>query len=150
MTAATSDYLDSQDLVGQWLTECCVVEKAAETLSSKLFASWKEFAETSNERPGTQKALSESCRPSSRESTPESERSFMACACGFSARCDGCDGLPVIDRTRARNVDMGDTHHTRHRVGFEAGFKAGSPEHFSSGVLLSHVSSIVHLASSST
>ena len=59
VTEATSDYLDSQDLVGQWLTECCVAEKAAETLSSKLFASWKEFAETSNERPGTQKALSE-------------------------------------------------------------------------------------------
>ena len=59
VTEATSDYLDSQDLVGQWLTECCVQEKAAETLSSKLFASWKEFSETSNERPGTQKALSE-------------------------------------------------------------------------------------------
>ena len=28
VTEATSDYLDSQDLVGQWLTECCVEEKA--------------------------------------------------------------------------------------------------------------------------
>ena len=44
----------------QWLAECCVQEKAAETLSSKLFASWKSVRrEPDNERIGTQKALSE-------------------------------------------------------------------------------------------
>ena len=59
VTAATADYLDGQDLVTQWLAECCVEEKAAEVTSSKLFASWKEWADNANERPGTQKALSE-------------------------------------------------------------------------------------------
>jgi putative DNA primase/helicase len=59
VTAATADYLDSQDLVTQWIAECCVTEKTADAASAKLFASWKEWAEAANERPGTQKALSE-------------------------------------------------------------------------------------------
>lgn len=56
---ATVDYLDSQDLIAQWLAECCDEDTAAETPSTKLFSSWKDWTETGNERTGTQKAFSD-------------------------------------------------------------------------------------------
>jgi putative DNA primase/helicase len=58
---ATQEYFDDQDLFGQWLDECCDVDRDNphkwET-AAELFKSWKDYAETAGERSGTTKSLS--------------------------------------------------------------------------------------------
>jgi putative DNA primase/helicase len=57
VTEATNEYLDSQDLIALWIGDCCEEDKAAQETPSKLFASYKEWAEAANERPGSQKGF---------------------------------------------------------------------------------------------
>jgi putative DNA primase/helicase len=59
---ATAEYFEAQDLVSQWLEECCRVEPGNEYLTAtptELFSSWSQFATAAGERPGTQKALAD-------------------------------------------------------------------------------------------
>lgn len=60
VAAATAEYFNYQDLVGQWLEDRCIVEpenhRRWETASG-LFRSWSEYAQAANEFPGTQKGL---------------------------------------------------------------------------------------------
>jgi putative DNA primase/helicase len=55
----TLAYLESQDLLGQWLAECCTVGRGCTGQSSALFASWETWAEGQGERGGSNKAFSE-------------------------------------------------------------------------------------------
>ena len=58
--AATDEYFGSQDLVAQWVDECCTIEPDDEyrwETAKDLFASFKAFAESAGEKPGSQKAL---------------------------------------------------------------------------------------------
>ncbi len=60
VATATAEYFDDQDLLGQWLEDCCTVE--AENahrweMAADLFQSWAEYAKAANELPGTQKGL---------------------------------------------------------------------------------------------
>jgi putative DNA primase/helicase len=57
VTAATSEYLDSQDLISLWIADCCEVDQGAQESPSTLFASYKTWCEAANERPGSQKAF---------------------------------------------------------------------------------------------
>jgi putative DNA primase/helicase len=57
---ATDSYLTEEDTVGKWIVECCAVDRIYSALSSELYASWKKWAETVGERPGSQKRLSQS------------------------------------------------------------------------------------------
>ena len=63
--AATAEYFDAQDSIGQWLEECCIVEKGNlhrwET-AADLFASWRDFAKARGEEPGTAKGLGDALR----------------------------------------------------------------------------------------
>ncbi|MET3991611.1 putative DNA primase/helicase [Bradyrhizobium sp. S3.9.2] len=57
---ASADYFESQNAIGQWLEECCRVEKSNRYLKatrSDLFHSWKTWAEASNEFVGKQNDL---------------------------------------------------------------------------------------------
>jgi putative DNA primase/helicase len=57
---ATEEYFNDQDLFGQWLDECGDVERDNPhkwESAAELFKSWKEYAETAGERPGTTKSL---------------------------------------------------------------------------------------------
>ena len=57
---ASQDYLDAEDVFGQWLDECCMVSPSAgPTGSSVLFASWKEWCEAGNQPAMSQKAFSQ-------------------------------------------------------------------------------------------
>ena len=59
---ATADYFSAQDLVSQFLEECCSVDMANEWLTvsvSDLFRAWADFAKAAGEPPGSQKAFSE-------------------------------------------------------------------------------------------
>ena len=56
--AETEEYFSLQDLLGEWLDECCDFEPGNnykwESVAD-LFASWREFAEAAGEEPGTRK-----------------------------------------------------------------------------------------------
>jgi putative DNA primase/helicase len=59
VTRATSEYLASQDVVKNWLAECCTADKQYETASSQLFASWKQWCEENGEYVGSNKTFSQ-------------------------------------------------------------------------------------------
>ena len=50
--AATAAYLESEDMFGTWLDECCERDANAWERSGQLFASWTAFAERSGEQRG--------------------------------------------------------------------------------------------------
>ena len=58
--ATTNEYFGAQDLIAQLLEECCTVDPHNEHRWEKakdLFASFKAFAESAREKPGSQRAL---------------------------------------------------------------------------------------------
>ena len=60
VTEATTAYFSEQDLFAQWLDEC--TEKASERVgerTTKLFSSWKTYAENAGDAAGTQKSFRE-------------------------------------------------------------------------------------------
>ena len=58
---ATNEYFTEQDLVRQWIEECCETggRNICDTTAA-LFASWSAYAQASGEKPGTKKWLSQS------------------------------------------------------------------------------------------
>lgn len=56
---ATEAYMQQEDAVGIWLSECCDREPGTWSQSSDLFRSWKTWAEANGEEPGTSKRLSQ-------------------------------------------------------------------------------------------
>ncbi len=59
VTAATDEYLRSEDTFAAWLTEKTERDRTALTKSSLLFADWKEWAERAGENPGSNKKFSQ-------------------------------------------------------------------------------------------
>ena len=60
VTAATEAYFAEQDIVRQWVTECC--NSGGRELSdttANLFASWSVYAQANGEKPGTTKRFSQ-------------------------------------------------------------------------------------------
>jgi putative DNA primase/helicase len=58
--AATEAYLDAEDSIALWLAECCESAGTFDWVSSGvLWKSWKEWAETAGENPGSQKRLTQ-------------------------------------------------------------------------------------------
>ncbi len=58
VTAATEQYLESQDVLGEWIDDCCERDVNAFASSTELYNSWKAFAESRGERFGTSKMFS--------------------------------------------------------------------------------------------
>lgn len=57
---ATKAYLEVQDALAAWLAECCEVRLGPdgfEDTASRLFGSWKAYAERTGEPPQSQKAF---------------------------------------------------------------------------------------------
>lgn len=55
MKAATDEYFDAQDVMGQWLNDCC--EIGGFEAGGALFESWKKYAGAAGEDAGSQKAF---------------------------------------------------------------------------------------------
>jgi putative DNA primase/helicase len=53
--SATEDYFESEDAVGAWIEDRCEQRLDSWELTKTLFSSWKEWAETASEQPGTRK-----------------------------------------------------------------------------------------------
>jgi len=63
VTAATSAYFSEQDLMGQWLEDCCDVQRGRHDFwdrSSDLFESWAEYARKAGDEPGSKKSFGQS------------------------------------------------------------------------------------------
>ncbi len=58
VTNATLEYLASEDLIAVWIEDRCYQERDARALAGTLYKNFKEWAEASGERPGTQRAFS--------------------------------------------------------------------------------------------
>ena len=56
---ATEHYLDAEDALTSWMTECCNVSPRFHTGSSILFASWRAWAERAGEMAGSQKRFAQ-------------------------------------------------------------------------------------------
>ena len=57
--AATDDYLNAEDVLGQWLDERCVVSPRLGWISlASLYGAWKLWSEARGQHPGTSTALS--------------------------------------------------------------------------------------------
>jgi putative DNA primase/helicase len=57
VTDATAQYFDDQDLLAEWIEECCDADVSDHFLmerSAALFASWSQFAKARGEMPSTQ------------------------------------------------------------------------------------------------
>jgi putative DNA primase/helicase len=59
---ATNEYLEAEDAVGVWLSDCCVVAPDAYSTMAELYASWTKHQHDGSERPGTQKRFSQRMR----------------------------------------------------------------------------------------
>jgi putative DNA primase/helicase len=55
--AAVKDYLEEEDILGQWLDECCTLSPGAFASTEDLFGSWKIWAENHGEPLGKQAGL---------------------------------------------------------------------------------------------
>lgn len=59
VTEATKDYLETEDSLGRWMDEDCILAANATSTSSALFSSWKTWAEKNREFIGSQKQFSQ-------------------------------------------------------------------------------------------
>ncbi|MEQ8857751.1 MAG: phage/plasmid primase, P4 family [Pseudomonadales bacterium] len=59
VTNATADYFAGENMLQEWLAERCDLGPDYWEPSSRLFESWKHFAERANEKTGTKKTLGE-------------------------------------------------------------------------------------------
>ncbi|ABC32341.1 predicted ATPase [Hahella chejuensis KCTC 2396] len=57
--AATEEYFEAEDALGQWIEERCERIGQAKTASSELYADWREWAERAGEYVGSIKRFSE-------------------------------------------------------------------------------------------
>ena len=58
--AATESYFSDQDLLGQWIEDCCDVRPGNRDIwdrSADLFENWTEYAQKAGEHPGTKKSF---------------------------------------------------------------------------------------------
>ena len=56
---AAAAYFDEEDDVSQWIAECCTVGCGLRSLTSHLFADWKDWAQANVVDIGTQRAFGE-------------------------------------------------------------------------------------------
>jgi putative DNA primase/helicase len=57
VTTATSDYFTQQDIMGQWIDDCCTTGGSDWEMPSTLFRSWSDYSRQAGEDPGTAKSF---------------------------------------------------------------------------------------------
>jgi putative DNA primase/helicase len=55
VTEATNDYFANQDLIGQWIADCCNADPSAWDTPTRLYRSWTDYARRAGEDAGTSK-----------------------------------------------------------------------------------------------
>ncbi len=59
VVSATEEYLESEDALGRWIEESCVLNPSSTTGTNELFASWKAWSEKWGEYTGTMRKFSD-------------------------------------------------------------------------------------------
>ncbi len=79
---ATEEYLEAEDAMAGWISECCTQAKTFLSAGSTLYASWKGWAETAGEPAGSQKRFTQALtsRGFQAERLPNSARGFRGLA----------------------------------------------------------------------
>jgi putative DNA primase/helicase len=57
--AATEEYLEGEDILGQWINEQCVRGESCEAYSNPLFTNWKNWCDQNQEWAGSHKEFSQ-------------------------------------------------------------------------------------------
>ena len=119
--AATKDYLDAEDLLGQWLEERCIVSpKVGWTALKNLYDNWRSWAEPRGLHPGASQTLGKRLdeRGFTRHRTNQGPGFY-----GIKLRplSDDCDDSPLIGRSdplgahaRTDYARYGADRHNRH------------------------------------
>jgi putative DNA primase/helicase len=55
--ATGEDYFSTQDIIGQFIEECCIVDPAAKEPAGALYLAWVEWCKTKGHQPGTETAF---------------------------------------------------------------------------------------------
>lgn len=90
VTTATNEYLDSQDKVGRWLEERCIVGSQESALSGKCWEDFKSWCEQGGEQAGSNKTLTDELtkHPGIRKGTRSSRGNVIL---GLSLKSDRPD-----------------------------------------------------------
>lgn len=59
VTEATSDYLESEDTISEWIADCCKRDPGAQTPSAELYTSYQSWAERAGEKSESAKTLTQ-------------------------------------------------------------------------------------------
>jgi len=59
VASATNEYFESEDVMGRWIVERCVLVSNAKSLTFELYNDWKQWAETNGEYQGSQRRFSD-------------------------------------------------------------------------------------------
>jgi putative DNA primase/helicase len=122
--AATKDYLDAEDLLGQWLEERCIVlPKAGWTALKNLYDNWRSWAEPRGLHPGASQTLGKRLdeRGFVRHRTNQGPGFYGIELRPTSDESDDCDDSPLIGRSdplgahaRTGYARYGGDRHNRH------------------------------------
>jgi phage/plasmid-associated DNA primase len=121
--AATKDYLDTEDLLGQWLGERCTVSpKVGWTALKSLYDNYRSWAEPRGLHPGASQTLGKRLdeRSFTRHRTNQGPGFYGIELLPTSDESDDCDDFPLIGRNDplgARATDYaryGADRHNRH------------------------------------
>ena len=85
VTASTADYFSDQDLLAQWIDECCESGPSVVDTFASLLASWRNYAKIRGEEPGGSKGFSTALR----------SRGFVRIKDEFGVRGRGFRGIRV-------------------------------------------------------
>ena len=85
VAAATAAYFSEQDIVHQWVEECCDRGATRSDTMAGLFRSWSDYALANGEKPGTTKWFSQTlgrlgCEPVKNTPQQNGKRGFMGIA----------------------------------------------------------------------
>ena len=61
-TEASAEYFEDEDVLGQWIAECCVTASDATGTSAALYADWCAFCGRAGSQPGSQRWFGEALR----------------------------------------------------------------------------------------
>jgi putative DNA primase/helicase len=125
--AATRDYLDAEDLLGQWLEERCIVSpKVGWTALKELYDNWRSWAEPRGTHPGASQTLGKRLdeRGFHRHRTNRGPGFYGVELPPASDGSDDCDDSPLIGRSdplgapaRTDYARYGADRHNRHSGG---------------------------------
>ena len=59
VTSATDEYFESEDALGMWMAESCVINHHSDTQVMELFTSWSAWAKNAGEEAGSKKRFSQ-------------------------------------------------------------------------------------------